>query len=304
MLPRTLIRVPCFRPRISRGFLCPREQAHLGPAFSLAQAQAQAVFTGRSIERRVPALARLMTVRIGTAGWSIPRPLANEFPSEGTSLARYATRFDATEINSSFHRPHRLSTWQRWHDSVPDGFRFSVKLPKLITHQQKLVDCSEHLDEFLSQANLLRDKLAVLLVQLPPKLAFDASVAADFFSSLAQRTGAQLACEPRNQSWFTTDAGVLFGQLRIARVAADPAICEAAAAPGGWTGLSYWRLHGSPVIYRSSYHDRIAAYASKLRNAATGNSWCIFDNTASSAAAGDALELMEAIQRNTGAADQ
>ena len=240
-----------------------------------------------------------MTVKIGTAGWTIPRDVAAQFPAEGTSLTRYAARFQVAEINSSFHRPHRLSTWQRWHDIVPDSFRFSVKVPKLITHQRKLVDCSEPLDEFLAQASELRDKLAVLLVQLPPKLAFDEMVAAEFFSMQVGRTGAQIACEPRHPSWFTPAADAVLEQHRIARVAADPAVCEGANRPGGWTGLNYWRLHGSPVIYRSSYEDRIDDYASKLQDTAADDVWCIFDNTASSAGAGDALALIEAIGPST-----
>jgi uncharacterized protein YecE (DUF72 family) len=239
-----------------------------------------------------------MTVKIGTAGWAIPRQIADQFPAEGTSLTRYAARLQVAEINSSFHRPHRLSTWQRWHDSVPDSFRFSVKLPKVITHQRKLVDCSEPVDESLAQANELRDKLAVLLVQLPPKLAFDEAVAVGFFSMLVGRTGAQIACEPRHPSWFMPHADALLKQHKIARVAADPAVCEGAERPGGWAGLNYWRLHGSPVIYRSSYEGRIADYASKLQEAAADKVWCIFDNTASSAGAGNALALVEAIRPN------
>jgi uncharacterized protein YecE (DUF72 family) len=236
-----------------------------------------------------------MAIKIGTAGWTIPRDIADQFPAEGTSLTRYGARFQVAEINSSFHRTHRLSTWQRWHDSVPDSFRFSVKLPKLITHQRKLVDCSEAIDEFLAQANELRDKLAVLLVQLPPKLAFDESVAAEFFLTLVGRTGAQIACEPRHPSWFTPAADAVLKQHSIARVAADPAVCEGADRPGGWNELNYWRLHGSPVIYRSSYEDRIDDYASKLQDTAADDIWSIFDNTASSAGAGDALALIEAI---------
>ena len=207
------------------------------------------------------------------------------------------------EINSSFHRPHRLSTWERWHDSVPDGFRFSAKLPKEITHQRKLVDCSAALDAFLDQANMLGEKLRVLLVQLPPKLVFDGKVATDFFDALSGRTPAQVVCEPRNISWFTPAADAILDKLRIARVAADPAICAEAALPGGWKDLSYWRLHGSPVIYRSSYEDRIGIYADRLeRDAGDGREvWCIFDNTASSAAMGDALAMSNAIALSSSA---
>jgi len=235
-------------------------------------------------------------VYIGTAGWSIPRELASGFPTEGTSLSRYATRFGATEINSSFHRPHRLSTWQRWHDSVPDDFRFSVKLPKVITHERKLADADDALDGFLVQAHLLADKLAVLLVQLPPKLPFDEVIAAGFFAGLAKRTAAAVVCEPRHPSWFTPAADAVLEGSKVARVAADPAICAGAGSPGGWSGLNYWRLHGSPIVYRSSYADRIGDYAAKLRAQAACQTWCIFDNTASSAGAGDALALIHSLE--------
>jgi uncharacterized protein YecE (DUF72 family) len=235
-------------------------------------------------------------IRIGTAGWSVPRQVADRFPAQGTSLERYAARFPVAEINSSFHRAHRLSTWQRWGESVPHGFRFSVKLPKTITHERKLIACDQQLDEFLTQVGALDEKLAVVLVQLPPKLAFDARVAKDFFATLRERCVAILACEPRHASWFTDEASALLVRQRVCRVAADPAICEAAAKPGGWRGLSYWRLHGSPRMYRSSYADRIAGYVDALREeAAVRETWCIFDNTASSAAASDALALMEAV---------
>ena len=236
-----------------------------------------------------------MTVRIGTAGWSIPRQDADGFPSEGTSLERYASRFSVAEINSSFHRPHRLSTWERWRDSVPDHFRFSAKLPKTITHERKLNDCAELLTDFLAQVECLGDKIAILLVQLPPKLALDRQVASAFFADLSRQTDARIACEPRHISWFDEDADQLLQDLRVARVAADPAICDGAALPGTWRGLNYWRLHGSPVIYRSSYSDRIDHYARLINQHEAAETWCIFDNTASSAGAGDALALMEAL---------
>lgn len=236
-------------------------------------------------------------VRVGTAGWSIAREAADRFSVEGTGLERYAAVFNAAEINSSFHRSHRASTWERWRDTVPDGFRFSVKVPKWITHQAKLVDCDELLATFIGEAGALGEKLAVLLVQLPPKLEFEAAVAERFFAVLAALSPAAIACEPRHASWFTDQADSLLRQSKVARVAADPARHEGAGEPGGWRGLSYWRLHGSPVMYRSSYADRIAAYASTIEEAVASNcdAWCIFDNTASSAATSDALALMDAL---------
>ena len=77
-------------------------------------------------------------IQVGCAGWSVPRATWPEFPDAGTHLQRYAARFNAVEINSSFYRPHQTATYARWAASVPDPFRFSVKLPKTITHQQRL----------------------------------------------------------------------------------------------------------------------------------------------------------------------
>lgn len=228
--------------------------------------------------------------RIGTAGWSIARASAADFPAEGTGLERYAARLSCAEINSSFYRPHRASTWARWRDSVPADFRFAVKLPRTITHERRLAGCDDLLAPFLAQVAELGPKLRVLLVQLPPSLAFEPHVAPDFFARLGDSSPALLACEPRHPSWFTAEVDALLAAHRVARVAADPARVPAAAEPAGWPGLAYWRLHGSPVIYRSSYAERIPALAERIGQA-TSERWCIFDNTANSAATADALSL-------------
>jgi uncharacterized protein YecE (DUF72 family) len=238
---------------------------------------------------------------VGTAGWTVPNAVADRFPREGNSLQRYAALFRCAEINSTFHRPHRPATFARWADSVGPDFRFSAKLPKTITHQHKLAGCEPLVDEFLAQVAGLGDHLAVLLVQLPPSLAFEPARDGAFFTALKSRTRLALVCEPRHASWFEEEPDALLRELEVARVAADPAKVEAAARSGGWRGLGYYRLHGSPVPYRSSYADgRIEAYAEAIR-AEPGPVWCIFDNTASGAAAGDALALTKQLGSASGA---
>lgn len=237
--------------------------------------------------------------RIGTAGWAIARDSVGDFPEGGTRLQQYAARFPVVEINSSFHRPHREETWARWGDAVPESFRFSVKVPKEITHQRKLVDCRDPIQSFLSEVGHLGGKLGILLLQLPPKLEFDSPTFASIVSELRTASNVQIACEPRNASWFTAEADDLMRGLGVARVAADPPITESGAVPGGWGGLSYFRLHGSPVIYRSSYADRLGTIAEALTTQSSASDvWCIFDNTASSAATGDALTLQALTARN------
>ena len=79
-------------------------------------------------------------LRVGCAGWAIPSQHAHAFPAQGTHLERYAQRFTGVEVNSSFYRPHRPTTYVRWAASVPDQFQFAVKMPREITHTRRLVE--------------------------------------------------------------------------------------------------------------------------------------------------------------------
>jgi uncharacterized protein YecE (DUF72 family) len=238
---------------------------------------------------------------IGCAGWSLPRSVQAQFAAEGSHLQRYASRLNAAEINSSFHRPHSQATYRRWADSVPKSFRFCVKLPKAITHGQRLLDCEPLLDEFLQQASGLGVRLGCLLVQLPPSLAFDAGAAAMFFAALRQRWQGAVSAEPRHASWFCPEAESLLSKHRVARVLADPVRHAPGVLPGGWPGLVYLRLHGSPRMYYSAYQPAlIAALAGRISLARRqgGALWCIFDNTAGGAAAHNALELQQALGKD------
>jgi uncharacterized protein YecE (DUF72 family) len=231
---------------------------------------------------------------IGTAGWSVPSRYSEEIPLGGSHLERYARRLNAVEINSSFYRPHQRKTYQRWARSVPIGFRFSVKVPKAITHEQKLADCGALLDRFVAEVTGLGDKLGVLLVQLPPKFGFERRVADCFFRDLHQRADVAIACEPRHASWFTPEVNDWLAERRIARVAADPAPVLGGGEPGGWNGLLYFRWHGSPRIYYSDYDEAALATLRERLEAQCKHgvpTWCIFDNTAIGAALGNALAL-------------
>jgi uncharacterized protein YecE (DUF72 family) len=233
-----------------------------------------------------------MTLRIGTAAWALPRDVRDTFPPGTSNLARYAGCFDATEINSSFYRPHRRATYERWAASVPADFRFAVKLPKAITHEARFVDCEAQLTRFAGEVGGLGGKRGPVLVQLPPSFAFDVALADRFFAQLRQIVGGAAALEPRHPSWFGPEAEALLTNYSIARVAADPAPVPEAARPGGWPGLAYFRLHGSPRIYWSSYEAPAQTmWFERAHEAGASESWVIFDNTASGAATSDALAV-------------
>jgi uncharacterized protein YecE (DUF72 family) len=233
-------------------------------------------------------------IRIGTAGWSIPPQHKQRFRGDGTHLERYARRFSCVEINSSFYRPHRPQTYARWAESVPAGFRFAVKMPREITHRRKLVDIAEPLARFLGEASALGDKLGPILVQLPPSLRYvDDNVRAFLGALRAQFMGA-VVCEPRHATWFTDPVDTTLSEFNVARAAADPALVPRAARPGGWLGLTYRRLHGSPDMYYSAYAEAAidtTAEAMREETAECRETWCVFDNTARGEATGNALSL-------------
>lgn len=250
-------------------------------------------------------------IYVGCAGWNLPKASADQFSGAGTHLERYATRFSGVEINSSFYRPHRTSTYARWAASVPESFRFSVKVPKAITHTARLKPEPGLIAQFAAEGSGLGTRLGCLLVQLPPSLAFQETVADAFFQALEKEkpgTHVAVVCEPRHASWFTSQSERLLSLWNVSRVVADPLPVPEAAVPRSYWSTAYFRLHGSPRMYYSSYSPEfISQCAAQLTEATrTGrNTWCIFDNTAEGAATENALLLqkeLEALERSHTAA--
>jgi uncharacterized protein YecE (DUF72 family) len=218
--------------------------------------------------------------------------VAEHFPAEGMGLARYAARFDMVEINSSFYRSHMPSTYERWAAITPASFRFAVKLPRTITHHARLIDATPLARQFRNEVQALGDKLGPLLVQLPPSLAFDDATAGRFFADLRDIWPEAIVCEPRHATWFSDEAQRVLEAFQVGRVAADPALHPLAGVPGGWDGVAYWRLHGSPRMYYSAYSDTaLRTLAADMQGSPAPETWCVFDNTTSGAAAANALDL-------------
>jgi uncharacterized protein YecE (DUF72 family) len=246
------------------------------------------------IEKRNP-----RSLYVGTAGWSIAARYKDTFPASGSQLEQYSQLLNAVEINSSFHRHHRKQTYERWSSSVPQHFRFSVKVPRALTHDGALTLEPEVLEQFLEEVSGLGNKLGALLVQLPPSLAFDARGANRFFRGLRRRIDARFACEPRHPSWGTQRADDLLANCAVTRVAADPPPWPGADEPGGWRGVAYFRWHGQPRKYYSNYDERrLARLRQQLGAAAEQGAselWSIFDNTVLGCALGNALAVRDAI---------
>lgn len=238
--------------------------------------------------------------RVGCAGWSIPVAKRDAFGQGDSVLSRYATVFDAVEINSSFYRPHQRRTYERWAASVPASFRFSAKVPKNISHVARLRGTAGLLDRFIAEVTGLGDRLSVLLLQLPPSLDFHARDAGAFLRTLRERWTGGCVCEPRHSSWFTAQARDSLAEFDVGMVAADPPPCDEARVPAEGP-FRYWRLHGSPKMYYSAYsQDELSRLAGQVSRVSMAESpWVIFDNTAAGHAIPDALALLELLAAQT-----
>jgi uncharacterized protein YecE (DUF72 family) len=234
----------------------------------------------------------ISTALVGCAGWSIGGALAPWFSAAGSQLQRYSRVLGAVEINSSFYRSHRPSTYARWAASVPEDFRFCVKVPKLITHQLRLCGVEAALAQFAGEALALGEKLGCVLVQLPPSAVLDAGLAKLFFDQARQHFSCMLACEARHPSWFGTEATALLQARGVTRVQADPPKGETTPFVAT-TDASYRRLHGSPKVYYSAYSEDYRADLRKQLMRETQPAWVTFDNSASGAALQNAVSLVK-----------
>ena len=225
---------------------------------------------------------------IATASWSIPKKVADRFAQKGSGLSRYASVFNGVEINSTFYRRHKALTFARWAESVPDSFRFAVKIPKEITHTRGMKHIAKPFETFLEDIAPLGEKRGPLLCQLPPSLVFDADALETAFKTLRNADGGPMVIEVRHKSWAEAEALDLLKTYAIDRVLAGPALVW--PADDFHTPPKYVRLHGEPKIYYSAYtDDEIIAFSALLAS----DSWCVFDNTASGAAIENALFMLE-----------
>ncbi|MCX8995487.1 DUF72 domain-containing protein [Rhizobiaceae bacterium BDR2-2] len=224
---------------------------------------------------------------IATAAWSIPKTVADRFAREGSGLTRYASVFAGVEINSTFYRRHKPSTFARWAESVPGSFRFSVKIPREITHVRAMKDIRERFDIFLEDIAPLGEKRGPLLFQLPPSLAFDPDEMETALKTIRNADQGMIVIEVRHKSWRPDEAVALLRKYSVDRVLADPA--PVWSAETFTDPPRYVRLHGKPKIYYSRYTDEeIRSFSRRLAS----DSWCVFDNTASGAAIENALTML------------
>jgi uncharacterized protein YecE (DUF72 family) len=228
-------------------------------------------------------------VSIGLAGWSeaVSR-YRSAFPADGSGLTRYSGTFDFVEVNVTFYRAVRETTFASWAEQTPADFRFSVKLSRSVTHAARL-SANARLEEALQPMRALGDKLAALLIQLPPTLDFNPARAEAFLARLRGLYAGMVAWEPRHPGWASSEAESLLAAHQVTPVITEIPTPHTPRAPGG----EYVRLHGTPRRYRSSYPtDQLRDLAAWIAEG-TSPAYVVFDNTAGPAGVANGRELQE-----------
>lgn len=163
-----------------------------------------------------------MNIWTGTSGYNYPEWKGRFYPdrlSAAKMLSFYAERFRTVEINYTFYRMPSEKTVTGWIAETPDGFRFTLKAPKRITHERRLKDAGDSLRRFCELAALLGNRLGVLLFQLPPNLKCDVELLRAFLVDLPP--GARAAFEFRHLSWLCDAVYECLAERRIALCIAD-----------------------------------------------------------------------------------
>jgi uncharacterized protein YecE (DUF72 family) len=241
-------------------------------------------------------------VHVGCSGW-VYKHWRGIFYPEGLPqkrwFERYAEEFDTVEINASFYRLPRGSTFDKWHDQVPPGFRYAVKASRFITHMKKLKDCEDALETFVGLAERLKSYLGPILYQLPPGLHKDLPRLDGFLKLLSTRQ--EHVFEFRHKSWYDEDTLALLDRHGFGFVAHD---LEGLVSPRWASGrTAYVRFHGTGGKYHGRYSDKaLLDWTDWIKEQSKGGRsvWCYFNNDIHGHAIEDARTLKSMVGQIAG----
>jgi len=239
---------------------------------------------------------------IGTSGWHYDHWRDRFYPeklSKPQWLEFYASHFTTVELNNSFYRLPSEAAFTTWYNSSPTNFIFAVKVSRFITHIKRLKNSEEAVENFITRAKILKEKLGPLLYQLPPNMHRNDVVLASFLSNLPQ--GMKHVIEFRHQSWLEEEVFKILRKYNIGLCIFDmPSFtCPLVAT----ADFAYIRFHGSSGLYSSCYSDEeLANWAKGLASLATNlkAAYIYFNNDAEAFAVRNAKTLRSYLQAQEG----
>ncbi len=218
---------------------------------------------------------------VGTSGWTYDHWKGNFYPADlpkSRWFDHYAAIFSSVEINATFYRTFKDSTYQKWYDKAPQGFVYVLKAPKPITHYRHLENTAEEIAAFWRSANLLGDKFGLILLQIAPDTPYDLDRLQK--ALLAFTVPGRVAVEFRHDQWYTDEVRSLLTNL-------GAVFCDADSPRShlrGWvtSAAAYIRLHGRRHWYSYNYSDselaEIAGRARKMVSEGASQVYIFFNN--------------------------
>lgn len=245
-------------------------------------------------------MAKKTQFHIGTSGWTYDAWRGAFYPEDlpkSRWLTFYTCYFNAIEMNATFYQFFKPENYIKWRDSVPENFYYIVKVPRVITHYKFLVDCEEVIHHFLELANLLEDKLGLLLLQLPPNMPYDPSRLEKALLAFDDPT--KVVVEFRNQKWMTPEVKKLLTNIGCVFCDADSPKSKLL----GWvtSDTAYIRLHGRKSWYDYDYSKKqlaeIAQHAKRLAKKGARTVYIMFNNDYEAYAVKNALYLKKLLKK-------
>jgi uncharacterized protein YecE (DUF72 family) len=236
-------------------------------------------------------------VHIGTSGWHYKHwcgPFYPERHPASKMLSFYYNQFDTVEINNSFYKLPAPGTFAGWRDSTPKNFCFAVKASRFLTHNKKLKDPENALQNFLPRAEELGPKLGPILFQLPPRWRVNVERLEEFLSVLPPKH--RYAFEFREPSWLTERVYQVLRRFNAALCVYELAGFQSPIEiTADWT---YIRLHGPGGKYQGSYsHEQLQTWAERIQRwrKVLRSIYVYFDNDQAAYAVHNALQLKRLI---------
>lgn len=203
----------------------------------------------------------------------------------------YCRQFDTYEFNGSFYRFPTVSNLEQWYDKTPVGFKFSMKVPKMITHIKKMEDCDQEIGDFYTVVTHgVKDKLACVLWQFPPGFVYTEERLKSIVGKL--NGNFKNIVEFRHQSWWSPQTLATLSEANI--TFCNPSYPGLPDKIIKNTSIGYFRFHGIPKLFYSEYPEKtIEAFYNDLMSKNFSEAYIYFNNTASAAGIINALQLLK-----------
>lgn len=242
-----------------------------------------------------------MKCYVGTSGWSFPHWKGILYPEElppSDWLNYYSGNFNCVEVNSTFYRSFSASTYRKWARSVPEDFKFILKLPQEITHKERLAGVRNEILDFLNRLSPIAEKVALILMQLPPSYKV---VLSNFEESISLiREKFPLAVEFRNKYAFSEEVLDILVEHNCCFVNPDSPSSNLQTLTTN--DMLYLRLHGRRAMYKSSYTDNELEEVSEIlfsMRERIKSAYVIFNNGMEGFSIPNAFKLIELIGKKS-----